>query len=174
MGGSDRQNQGLPCSASVSWWGHWVTPSLTQCTRGGLLPTVERAPWEGQARLQRNGMGRTSPNELLSHLALRPFSPSSNWSLLDHESGERVSPDVLESRAVLAFPTMRELRPQMLRAQMHYVLGRAPMCPPAWAFYVWGTFVMPPPSWALETDMAILSRCRSYRFFSKADPRLES
>lgn len=117
VGGSNRRNQGLPCSASMSWWGHWVTFSLIQCTRGGLLPAVERAPWEGQVRLQRNRMGGTPPNELLSHLALSPFSPSSNWSLLDHESGERVSPDVLESRVVLAFPTTRELRPQMLKAQ---------------------------------------------------------
>lgn len=88
VGGSNRQNQGLPCSASASWWDHWVTPFLIQCTREGLLPAAGRAPWEGQVGLQRNGMGGTSPFELLSHLALSAFSPFSSWSWLDHESRE--------------------------------------------------------------------------------------
>lgn len=105
--------------------GHWVTPSLMQCTRGGLLPTAGRAPWEGRGGCR--GTGWAGPPQL-SCLAtpLSAHSPllaaGACWVMRaergeSRRAGQLGSPGISYNEGTEA-PT--------LRAHVHCILGELP------------------------------------------------
>lgn len=105
--------------------GHWVTPSLMQCTRGGLLPAAGRAPWEGRGGCR--GTGWAGPPQLSCLATPRSahsplLAAGACWVMRaergeSRRAGQLGSPGISYNEGTEA-PT--------LRAHVHCILGELP------------------------------------------------